>query len=84
MPSPVAMPDYLEPYVVRQDPSLYTPMDHAGWRYILKISKAFFPEHEVQKAPAATENRRDKKSNEKLAHKKRGKRKEVRVKTQIG
>jgi phenylalanine-4-hydroxylase len=39
------IPDYLVPYVATQDSSLYTPMDHAGWRFILKISKAFFSKH---------------------------------------
>jgi phenylalanine-4-hydroxylase len=43
------IPDYLQPYVVRQDTSLYTPMDHAGWRYILKISRAFFARYAHRK-----------------------------------
>lgn len=36
------IPDYLQPYVAQQDPSLYTPMDHAGWRFIMTLSKEFF------------------------------------------
>jgi phenylalanine-4-hydroxylase len=43
------IPDYLEPYIVRQDASLYTPMDHAGWRFILKISRSYFAQHAHQK-----------------------------------
>jgi phenylalanine-4-hydroxylase len=43
------IPEYLAPYVVTQDPALYTPMDHAGWRYILKISRAYFARHAHQK-----------------------------------
>lgn len=43
------IPDYLKSYIVQQDPSLYTPMDHASWRYILKISQAFFAKHAHQK-----------------------------------
>lgn len=37
------------PYIVRQDPSLYTAIDHASWRFILKISKRFFATHAHQK-----------------------------------
>jgi phenylalanine-4-hydroxylase len=36
------IPEYLQPYIAHQDPLLYTPMDHASWRFILKISQAFF------------------------------------------
>ncbi|MFL5814492.1 MAG: phenylalanine 4-monooxygenase, partial [Bdellovibrionia bacterium] len=36
------IPEYLQPYIAHQDPSLYTPIDHASWRFILKISQAFF------------------------------------------
>jgi phenylalanine-4-hydroxylase len=43
------IPDYLKPYVATQDPSLYTPMDHASWRYILRISQAFFAKNAHQK-----------------------------------
>lgn len=43
------IPEYLLPYIVRQDVSLYTPMDHAGWRYILKISRAFFAKYAHRK-----------------------------------
>lgn len=36
------IPEHLHPYVAEQDASLYTAIDHATWRYILKISQAFF------------------------------------------
>lgn len=36
------IPEYLRAYIVEQDSSLYTPMDHASWRFIMKISRAFF------------------------------------------
>src|SRR5438874_2600875 len=43
------IPEYLKLYIAKQDPSLYTPMDQACWRFILKISKAFFSGHAHQK-----------------------------------
>lgn len=43
------VPLYLHPYIAEQDPSLYTPIDHAGWRYIMRVSKAFFAKHAHQK-----------------------------------
>src|ERR1051325_5874615 len=43
------IPSYLTPYIVRQDPSLYTAIDHASWRFILKIAQAFFRENAHQK-----------------------------------
>lgn len=43
------IPEYLKTYVVTQDPTLYTPMDHASWRYILKISHDFFAQYAHQK-----------------------------------
>lgn len=42
------IPDYLKAYIVQQDRSLYTPMDHASWRYILKIARVFFAKHAHQ------------------------------------
>jgi phenylalanine-4-hydroxylase len=38
------IPDYLAPYIVEQDPSLYTPIDHASWRFIMKVAKHYFAE----------------------------------------
>lgn len=43
------IPDYLRTYVVQQDPSLYTPIDHSVWRFILKIAQDYFKEHAHQK-----------------------------------
>ena len=43
------IPDYLLPYIAKQDPSLYTAMDHASWRFILKLSRSFFSKHAHQK-----------------------------------
>lgn len=43
------LPSYLRNYVVAQDPSLYTPMDHASWRFIMKIARAFFARHAHRK-----------------------------------
>jgi phenylalanine-4-hydroxylase len=45
MPASDFLPDYLRPFVAKQDPSLYTPIDHASWRFILRVSKAFFAKH---------------------------------------
>lgn len=39
------LPIHLKPYVVSQEPELYTPMDHAQWRFIMKIASAFFAKH---------------------------------------
>lgn len=36
------IPAHLEPYIVRQDAIEYTPIDHASWRYIIRVSKRFF------------------------------------------
>ena len=43
------IPEYLKPYIVEQDASLYTAIDHASWRFILKIARAFFATHAHQK-----------------------------------
>ncbi len=42
MPASEFIPDYLKPFVATQDASLYTPMDHAAWRFILRVSKDYF------------------------------------------
>jgi phenylalanine-4-hydroxylase len=39
------IPEYLQPYIAHQDASLYTAIDHASWRFILKISQAYFAKH---------------------------------------
>jgi phenylalanine-4-hydroxylase len=43
------IPEYLQPYIVQQDASLYTWIDQASWRFILKISKNYFKKHAHQK-----------------------------------
>jgi phenylalanine-4-hydroxylase len=45
MPASEIVPDYLKPFIANQDASLYTPMDHASWRFILRASRAFFARH---------------------------------------
>ena len=37
-----AIPEHLQPFVATQDPTRYTAMDHAAWRFILRVSQAFF------------------------------------------
>ena len=39
------IPEHLREYITEQDPSLYTPIDQAVWRYVMRVSKAFFSEH---------------------------------------
>lgn len=39
------IPRHLMPYVSRQDPSLYSAIDHASWRFIMKLSHDFFAGH---------------------------------------
>ena len=43
------IPDYLLPFIAKQDASLYTPIDQASWRFILRIAKAYFSKHAHQK-----------------------------------
>ena len=43
------IPEHLKPFVATQDPSLYTAIDHASWRYILRVSKAFFAKNAHRK-----------------------------------
>lgn len=43
------IPKHLQPFTTKQDYSLYTPIDHACWRYIMRVSKAFFKKHAHQK-----------------------------------
>jgi len=43
------IPTYLKTFIAKQDPSLYTQMDHASWRFILKLSEDFFSHHAHQK-----------------------------------
>ena len=39
------IPEHLQIYIASQDPSLYTPIDQASWRFILRISKDYFKSH---------------------------------------
>ena len=39
------VPDHLKQYIVNQDYSKYTYIDHAVWRYIMKINVDFFTNH---------------------------------------
>ena len=40
-----SIPEHLREYVTEQNPDLYTWIDHASWRYIMRVSKKFFGEH---------------------------------------
>ncbi|MDX2084701.1 MAG: aromatic amino acid hydroxylase [Candidatus Melainabacteria bacterium] len=39
------IPEHLLPYIVPQRPDFYMAMDHAAWRYIMKVSQPFFQAH---------------------------------------
>jgi phenylalanine-4-hydroxylase len=39
------LPIHLRKYIAEQDYALYTPIDHASWRYIMRVSKEFFKNH---------------------------------------
>lgn len=39
------LPEHLREYITEQDPSLYTPIDHAVWRYFMRVSQAFFAKY---------------------------------------
>ena len=39
------IPNHLRPYIVSQDYDDYTAIDHACWRFIMRISKHFFKDH---------------------------------------
>ncbi|MEN9723645.1 MAG: hypothetical protein RJB38_1631 [Pseudomonadota bacterium] len=49
LPLTERIPEHLAPFVVQQDPSLYTAIDHASWRFILRISRAFFAKNAHRK-----------------------------------
>ena len=40
-----SLPQHLLVHIIDQDYSLYTPIDQAVWRFIMKISVPFFKEH---------------------------------------
>jgi phenylalanine-4-hydroxylase len=39
------LPSHLQCYLARQDYDLYTAIDHASWRFIMRISVDFFKKH---------------------------------------
>ena len=39
------IPKYLKKYIVNQNYNKYSYIDHACWRFIMKISLAFFSQH---------------------------------------
>lgn len=39
------IPEHLREYITAQNPLNYTPIDHASWRYIMRVSKMFFAKH---------------------------------------
>jgi phenylalanine-4-hydroxylase len=39
------IPEYLNQYVAEQNYELYSPIDHATWRYILRVSQRHFAKH---------------------------------------
>jgi phenylalanine-4-hydroxylase len=43
--STAELPLHLQQYIAEQDYSLYTAIDHACWRYIMRVSKDFFKNH---------------------------------------
>lgn len=45
MPASEFIPDYLKPFIAKQDSSLYTSIDHASWRFILRASRDYFKKH---------------------------------------
>ena len=49
MPKEKVIPSYLKEHAVNQNYSLYTPIDHAAWRFIMRISKEFFKKHAHEK-----------------------------------
>ena len=39
------IPQYLKKYIVNQDYGQYSSIDHACWRFIMRINKAYFSEN---------------------------------------
>ena len=39
------IPKHLKRFTLQQDYKLYTPIDQAGWRFIMNLSKDFFKDH---------------------------------------
>lgn len=36
------IPKYLKPFIAKQKYNLYSAIDHASWRYMMRVSRAFF------------------------------------------
>jgi phenylalanine-4-hydroxylase len=49
------IPDYLWPFIAEQDYAAYTWIDHASWRFILRLSMDFFKDHAHPKYRAGLE-----------------------------
>lgn len=45
----IQVPEHLRPHIAIQDYSKYTDIDHAGWRFIIRVSKDFFKKHAHKK-----------------------------------
>ncbi|MCB0351595.1 MAG: aromatic amino acid hydroxylase [Bdellovibrionales bacterium] len=43
------IPEHLREHIAEQNYELYSAIDHASWRYIMRISKAFFKDHAHEK-----------------------------------
>ena len=43
------IPPHLREHVARQHYRLYTAIDHASWRYVMRVSKVFFKKHAHKK-----------------------------------
>ena len=39
------IPQYLKQYIVEQNYNQYSPIDHACWRFIMRLNKAYFSNH---------------------------------------
>ena len=48
-PATQDIPEHLRHFIAEQDPNSYTAIDHACWRYIMRVSKAFFKDHAHEK-----------------------------------
>ncbi len=39
------IPEHLRAYITEQNPALYSSIDHAVWRYVMRLSQAFFSKY---------------------------------------
>lgn len=44
-----SVPTHLKPYIAKQKYELYSAIDHASWRFIMRVSKSFFKNHAHKK-----------------------------------